>query len=68
MKKAGAAAIGLMFVIATVVPAFAGGSRTAANRNYVNGVCHQKIDPKKLKGQPLKDAWKACREDTDNYQ
>jgi len=48
-------------------PAQAGGSRVAANRNYINGTCREKIDPKHLKGPALKEAWKACRESPDTY-
>ncbi len=44
-----------------------GSNWKAAGRNYVNSTCHEKIDPKNLKGDAKKAAWKACKESPDSY-
>ena len=67
MRKVCISAATMAFLLAVAGPSYAGGSRLVATKNYTNGTCHQKIDPKNLKGQPLKDAWKACRSDPDGY-
>jgi hypothetical protein len=67
MKTLLLAALAAGFSLSIVVPAEAISGAQRASTRYTNLTCHQKIDPKKLKGQALKDAWKACLESPDMY-
>ena len=45
-----------------------GANTKAASRAYTNGVCHEKIDPKKLPGPAAKIEWDKCKVSPDSYQ
>ena len=60
------------FAAVTIALLASGLFSTAHARTYRNQVqnwakCHEKIDPKKLKGDALKSEFNKCMENPDNY-
>ena len=60
-------AAGASLLIFMVGPADAYSAKGAARR-AAPGTCHQKVDPKGLKGPAKKSEWDKCMIDPDGYQ
>jgi hypothetical protein len=69
MKTLLAFAVFVGFALAATGPSSAlhRNAGQAIQARYTNTTCHQKIDPKNLKGPALKGAWYKCRENPDAY-
>ena len=60
-------AVGLLLAATAPSNALHLNAGQAVQARYTNSTCHQKIDPKKLRGPALKEAWRSCRENADAY-